>query len=81
MTTLTIEIDKERDLPALQALLNRLGLKYQLEEEDDWGDLSEAEIEGIKVGLADIEAGRTYSHEYVVSEINRKIEGFSERNA
>jgi predicted transcriptional regulator len=68
MTTMTIEIDKERDLPVLQALLDRMGLAFEVEDDDDddWGDLSEAEIEEIKAGLADIEAGRTYSHEHVM---------------
>ncbi len=37
---LTVEIDKERDLPALQALLNRLGLNYCIDD-DDWGGFSE----------------------------------------
>ena len=72
MTILTVEIDKERDLPALQALLSRMGLKFHLEDED-WNGLSDAEIEGIKAGLDDIEAERTYSHEYVMAEIDRKI--------
>lgn len=73
MTTLTVEIDKERDLPALQAVLSRMGLKFQISEDDDWGDLSTAEIEGIKAGLEDIEAGRTFSHEEVISRINKKL--------
>lgn len=81
MTTLTVEIDRERDLPELQAVLTRMGLKYEIEEDDDdWGDLPEAAIEGIKAGLADIEAGRTYSHEYVMSEMNKKISDFRKKN-
>ena len=36
MTMLTVEIDKERDLPVLEALLSRLGLKYEIGEKDDW---------------------------------------------
>jgi len=31
MATLTIEIDKERDLPELQAVLVRMGLKFKIE--------------------------------------------------
>ncbi|GAC1307938.1 MAG: hypothetical protein NVSMB24_20760 [Mucilaginibacter sp.] len=81
MTTLTVEIDKERDLPVLQALLSRMGLKFELEEDDDdWGDLPEAAIEGIKAGLADAEAGRTHSHEYVMAEMNKKIARFRKKN-
>ena len=74
MTTLTVEIDKERDLPALEALLNRMDLNFQLEEDDDdWGDLPEAAIEGIKAGLADGEAGRVHSNEYVMAHIEEKL--------
>ena len=82
MATLTVEIDTERDLPALQAILTRMGLEFEVEEEDDddWGDLPEAAIEGIKAGLADVEAGRTYSHEYVMSEMNKKIDDFRKKN-
>jgi len=81
MATLKIEIDEERDLPELQAVLTRMGLKFEVEEdEDDWGDLSAAEIEGIKAGLADAEAGRTHSHEYVMAEMNKKIAEFRKKN-
>jgi hypothetical protein len=81
MTTLTVEVDKEKDLPVLQALLSRMGLKFEVEEEDDdWGDLPEAAIEGIKAGLADVKAGRTHSHEYVMAEMDKKIVGFRKKN-
>ncbi|MDP9081742.1 MAG: hypothetical protein M3O71_30380 [Bacteroidota bacterium] len=73
MTTLTVEIDKERDLPALQALLSRMGLKFRLAEDEDWGDLSDVEIDGIKVGLEDLAAGRTLTHTEVMSRIDRKL--------
>jgi predicted transcriptional regulator len=74
MATLTVEIDTERDLPALQAILTRMGLEFDVEEEDDdWGDLPEAAIEGIKAGLADGEAGRVHSHEYVMAHMEEKL--------
>ncbi len=73
MTTLTVEIDKERDLPVLQALLSRMGLNFQISDDDDWGNLSNAEIEGIKAGLEDIKAGRTLSHEEVMLRIDKKL--------
>lgn len=73
MTTLTVEIDKERDLPALQALLIRMGLKFQLEDAGDWGGLSAAEIEGIEAGIADFKAGRVHSHDDVMAHINAKL--------
>jgi hypothetical protein len=80
MTRLTVEIDKEQDLSVLQDFLNQMGLKFDLEEDDDWGDLPEAAIEGIKAGLADAEAGRTHSHEYVMAEMNKKIAEFRQKN-
>jgi hypothetical protein len=81
MTTLTVEVDKEKDLPVLQALLSRMGLKFEVEEEDDdWGDLPEAAIEGIKAGLADVKAGRTHPHEYIMAEMDKKIAGFRKKN-
>jgi predicted transcriptional regulator len=77
MTILTVEIDKEKDLSALQEVLSKMGLKYHLEEDDDnWDDVPEGAIEGIKAGLADLEAGRTHTHEYVMAEINKKIDQF-----
>jgi predicted transcriptional regulator len=72
MAMLTVEIDKERDLPALQALLNRLGLNYRIDDED-WSGLSDAEIEGIKAGLEDIKAGKLHSHADVMARIDKKI--------
>ena len=75
MTTITVEVDKDGDLHAVEAALSKLGLKYRIEDDaDDWGDLSEAEIEGIKAGLADSEAGRVHSHEYVMNYINEKMQ-------
>jgi len=80
MTTVTVEINKEQDLPALEAVLSKMGLKFHVEEEeDDWGDLSEEAIEGIKAGLADIEAGRVHTHEYVMAEIDKKIKEFRKK--
>jgi len=50
-----------------------MGLKLDVEEdeEDDWKDLPEEAIEGIKAGLADAEAGRTHSHEFVMAEMKK----------
>lgn len=85
MATLTVEIDKERDLPALQELLTKMGLEYQIEEDidedDDWDDLPEEAIEGIKAGMADVAAGRVHTHEEVRAHINKKIEGWRKKNA
>lgn len=79
MTTLSVEIDRERDLPALQALLTRMGLKFRLED-DLWNGLSDAEIECIQAGLDDIEAGRVHTRAEVLSHIDKKINDLRSRN-
>ncbi len=74
MTTLTVEIDKEKDLPAVEAFLTKMGLKFEVDDDDDdWGDLPEDAIEGIKAGLEDFAAGRVHTHEFVMEQINKKI--------
>jgi len=80
MTVVTIEIDSERDLAAVEEFLIDKGLKFEVEDDDDWGDLPPEAIEGIEAGLADAEAGRTHSHEYVMNEIDKIITEFREKN-
>lgn len=75
--TITLEIDKEQDLPKMLSQLNELGWKYHVNEEDDeWGDLPEAAIEGIKAGLADVEAGRVHTFEEVRARLDEKLKSF-----
>lgn len=73
MATLTVQIDKEKDLPALQAILQKLGLEYEVEEDEDWGDLSAAEINRIKAGIEDFKAGRTLTGEEANARIAAKL--------
>jgi predicted transcriptional regulator len=77
MTTLTVEIDKERDLPELEAVFDRMGLKFRLNEDtgdnDDWADLSDAEVEGIKAGIDDFKNGRVVSHAEAMAQIEDHI--------
>jgi hypothetical protein len=83
MTTLKLQIDNEDDLPELEAIFIRMGVRFEVtedEDDDDWGDLPEAAIEGIKAGLADVKAGRTHSHEYVMAEMNKKIAEYRKQN-
>lgn len=82
MTTLTIEIDNESDLPALQAVLGKMGLKYHVDEEgdDDWGGLPETAIEGIKAGMADSAAGRLHTHEEVMARISSTLDNWRKSN-
>lgn len=72
MVTLTVEIDKEKDLPALQALLNRMGLKFRVDDYN-WTGMSDVEIEGIKAGLEDLEAGRVHTHSEVMAYVDKKL--------
>ncbi|HJP63756.1 MAG TPA: hypothetical protein VJ844_09955 [Mucilaginibacter sp.] len=80
MATLTIEIDKEKDLPAIEALLKKMGLEYQVEDDDDWGDLSPEAIESIKAGLADGEAGRVRSHEEAMAHVQETLDRLRKKN-
>jgi hypothetical protein len=81
MTTLTIKITKNEDVPALEAVLKRMGFEFEVEEDDDdWGDLSDAEIEGIKAGLADSDAGRMHSHESVMARIKETLNQLKTKN-
>ena len=84
MTTLTVEIDKERDLQELQTVFNRMGLKFHIEEDtdddEDWGDLPEAAIEGIKAGIADSEAGRVHSHAEVMAYMEENLNRLRKKN-
>ena len=79
MTRITVEVDKEKDLPALKALFSRLELKYKIEE-NEWISLSEDEITGIEAGLKDVEAGRVYSNADVSKIINEKINRLGIKN-
>ncbi len=36
MTTLTVNIQNEKDLPVLQEILNRFGLEYAVENEEEY---------------------------------------------
>lgn len=47
--------------------------EQNIEDEDDWGDLPEEAIEGIKAGLADEEAGRVHSHEEVMAYMRERL--------
>ncbi len=82
MTTITVEINKEQDLPVLEAVLSKMGLKFHIEEDDDeeWGDLPESVIESIKAGLADSEAGRLIPHEEVMARMAKRLKDWQTKN-
>ena len=55
-----------------------MGLKFDVD--DDWGDLPEEAIEGIKAGLEDVKAGRVHSHEYVMAYMEEKLNWLRSKN-
>ncbi len=79
MATLKVEIDKVGDLPAVEAFLKKMGLEYQLDD-DDWGDLPHEAIDGIKAGLADGEAGRVHNHSEVMAHVEEKMNRLRKKN-
>jgi predicted transcriptional regulator len=72
MATLTIEIDKDRYFPILQEVLNKMGLEFELED-DDWSDFTEAAIEGIKAGMTNIKAGHVHTHAEIMAHMEEKL--------
>ena len=76
---MTVKINEGQDLPALEEFLTDKGMEFEIDD-DDWGDLSAAAVEGIKAGLADIEAGRTYSHEYVMAYMDERLKRLKAKN-
>jgi predicted transcriptional regulator len=67
MTTLTVNIENEKDLPVLQEILDRFGLSYSVSDAYD-----EALEASLKRGLEDIAAGRVYSHEEVMASVKAR---------
>lgn len=83
MKTITIELDKDQDLSAVEEGLHKMGLKFHVAEEDDdedWGDLPESVIESIKAGLADSEAGKLIPHEEVMVRMAKRLKHWQEKN-
>lgn len=68
MTTLTVNIENEKDLPVLREILDRFGLSYSVGS-DDYDEALEASL---KRGLEDIAAGRVYPHEDVMASVKAR---------
>jgi len=68
MTTLTVNIENEKDLPVLQEILDRFGLSYSVGS-DDYDEALEASL---KKGLTESEAGLGRPHAEVMSEIRAR---------
>lgn len=67
MTTLTVNIENEKDLPVLQEILDRFGLAYSVEP-----DYDEALEASLKRGLEQSEAGLGRPHAEVMAEIRAR---------
>jgi hypothetical protein len=66
----TIKIANEQDLPELEKFLPKKGLEFEVEEDDEWGDIPGDAIESIKAGMEDFKAARVVSHAEAMAQIN-----------
>jgi len=63
MTTLTVNIQNDKDLPVLQEILDRFGLSYAVEPHRDH-IFSEAEIAGLLKTRQDFLDGKTSARDW-----------------
>jgi uncharacterized protein YqgQ len=63
MTTLTVNISNEKDLPVLQEILDRFGLNYVVDTEKDYS-FSKAEIESLLKTQQDFLDGKTTARDW-----------------
>jgi hypothetical protein len=73
MTVVTIELNTGHDLEMIQEFLTSKGLKFEVEDEDEWGNLPAEEIESIEAGMADFENGRVITHAEAMAQVNEHI--------
>ena len=60
MTTLTVNIPNEKDLPVLQEILNRFGLAYTVDHNKEF-IFSKSDIEGLVKTKTRFYSGQNYS--------------------
>jgi hypothetical protein len=72
MTTLTVDIQNEKDLPVLQEILNRFGLNYTIDVNKDY-PFSKTEIEGLLKTKQDYLEGKTTARNWtdIEDDLNR----------
>ena len=72
MTTLTVNIQNENDLPLLQEILNRFGLSYTVDVEKDYV-FSEKDIAGLLQSKQDFLDGKTTARNWtdIEDDLNR----------
>ena len=75
MTTLTVNISNENDLPVLQEILNRFGLTYTIDSENEY-PFSKKDIEGFLKSKQDFLEGKTTAHNWedVEEDLNRAFD-------
>lgn len=72
MTTLTVNITNESDLPVLQEILNRFGLTYTIDTENEF-PFSKKDIEGLLKLKKDFLEGKTTARNWddIEEDLNR----------
>lgn len=72
MTTLTVNITNESDLPVLQEILNRFGLTYTINVENEF-PFSKKDIEGLLQSKKDFLEGKTTARNWddIEEDLNR----------
>ncbi|HEY2580392.1 MAG TPA: hypothetical protein VGI43_01215 [Mucilaginibacter sp.] len=72
MTTLTVNIQNEKDLPVLQEILNRFGMTYTVEENKEYS-FTKAEIENLVKTKQDFIDGKTTARNWsdIEEDLNR----------
>ncbi|NVM66255.1 hypothetical protein FHW88_004566 [Mucilaginibacter sp. SG538B] len=72
MTTLTVNITNESDLPVLQEILNRFGLTYTIDIENEFS-FSKKDIEGLLKSKKDFLEGKTTARNWddIEEDLNR----------
>jgi hypothetical protein len=72
MTTLTVNITNESDLPVLQEILNRFGLTYTIDVENEF-PFSKKDIEGLLKSKKDFLEGKTTARNWddIEEDLNR----------
>jgi hypothetical protein len=63
MTTLTVNIQEESDLPVLQVILDRFGLAYIVDIESEYA-FSKSDIEGLVKTKQDFLNGKTTARDW-----------------
>ena len=72
MTTLTVNIQDDKDLPVLQEILDRFGLSYAVDPHNDYS-FSEAEIASLVKTRQDFLDGKTTARDWkdIEEDLNR----------